>query len=168
MRRVPLNIVTPSAKCKFTLNPFSLANFLNMLTMSQYEPGTILWLPKRRDISFSSLDPASTVPGKCFGHPILILAVDPLYTSALILIVRYLKWIMPSMLIHSSSRLSAAQAISTQKSRADGTVSTNTCPFIRHVAWRVARRLFSSAHLNSWRAITGYTSNNLIDVPHPG
>lgn len=58
-----------------------------MLDTSCFEPGTVLWLPKRRDLPFNSLDMVSTVPDRCFGHPALVLAVDSSNSSIIILIL---------------------------------------------------------------------------------
>ncbi|KAF2473607.1 uncharacterized protein BDR25DRAFT_386417 [Lindgomyces ingoldianus] len=54
--------------------------------MSYFEPGTILWLPKRRDILCSYLESTNTVPNRCFGHPVLVLGVNSSNNSVYILI----------------------------------------------------------------------------------
>ncbi|OAL42874.1 hypothetical protein IQ07DRAFT_593510 [Pyrenochaeta sp. DS3sAY3a] len=57
-----------------------------MLPVSNFTVGSILWLPKQRDIT-SGPDLPHTVPPKCFGHPILLLAADLPHDEAQILII---------------------------------------------------------------------------------
>jgi len=58
-----------------------------MLAKSSIRPGAILWLPKQDELSLSFNDPITTVPSRCFGHPVLVLATNLSKSSATILIV---------------------------------------------------------------------------------
>ncbi|KAF2705434.1 hypothetical protein K504DRAFT_537030 [Pleomassaria siparia CBS 279.74] len=58
-----------------------------MLDSSHFIPGTILWLPKQKDIvNFDGLDPDNTVPDKCFGHSVLVLAEEK-HTNCIIILI---------------------------------------------------------------------------------
>lgn len=62
-----------------------------MLDSSHFIPGTILWLPKRRDIDdFDICVPYNTVPARCFGHSVLVLKEEKLTNSVHLLIVSIL------------------------------------------------------------------------------
>src|SRR5436190_20388799 len=98
-----------------------------MLDISQFESGTILWLPKLRDIIVVRFD--TTVPNSCFGHPVLLLAVDSLNSSATILIV------YTPPLSHcynadprNSSHLLAGLVIYIQKYTGEAMTFPATCP----------------------------------------
>jgi len=59
-----------------------------MLDSSHFIPGTILWLPKQKDIDdFDELDPYNTIPDKCFGHSVLVLMEEKPINCVAILIV---------------------------------------------------------------------------------
>jgi len=62
-----------------------------MLNSSHFIPGTILWLPKRRDIDdFDSCVLYNTVPRRCFGHSVLVLREERPTNCITILIVSFL------------------------------------------------------------------------------
>ncbi|ORY19039.1 hypothetical protein BCR34DRAFT_595865 [Clohesyomyces aquaticus] len=59
-----------------------------MLAASHFNLGTILWLPKQKDIpDFDELHPHNTVPDRCFGHPILIIGLNKSTGCATVLIL---------------------------------------------------------------------------------
>jgi hypothetical protein len=59
-----------------------------MLDSSHFIPGTVLWLPKQKDIyGFDGFDPYNTVPDKCFGHSVLVLGEEKHTNYVTILIV---------------------------------------------------------------------------------
>ena len=59
-----------------------------MLSPSHFAPGTILWLPKQADIDpLHALSAYHTVPERCFGHSVLVLADDETATNCAIILI---------------------------------------------------------------------------------